>query len=92
VSWHQHASTWLGSRQPARVINPIFLDTPLHRCEPLETSLGCKVSIKLETANPVRSFKARGAEVIANLLAGNGSRALVCASAGNCRRRVKTDP
>jgi threonine dehydratase len=41
------------------------------------------VSIKLETANPVRSFKGRGAEVIASLLAGNGSRAVVCASAGN---------
>lgn len=65
------------------MINPIFLDTPLYRCEALESSLGCKVSIKLETANPVRSFKARGAEVVASLLADNGSRALVCASAGN---------
>ena len=65
------------------VINPIFLDTPLYRCEALETNLGCKVSIKLKTANPVRSFKARGAEVVASLLAENGSRALVCASAGN---------
>jgi hypothetical protein len=33
--------------------------------------LGCTVSIKLETANPVRSFKARGTEVVASLLAGN---------------------
>jgi hypothetical protein len=41
------------------------------------------VSIKLETANPVRSFKARGAEVVASLLAHNGSRAVVGASAGN---------
>jgi threonine dehydratase len=32
---------------------------------------------------PVRSFKARGTEVVASLLAGNGSRAAVCASAGN---------
>jgi threonine dehydratase len=38
--------------------------------------LGCAVTIKLETANPVRSFKARGAEVVASLLAGNGSRAV----------------
>ena len=66
-----------------RVINPIFLDTPLYRCQALEVDLGCKVSIKLETANPVGSFKARGAEVVASLLADNGSRALVCASAGN---------
>lgn len=65
------------------VIDPVFLDTPLYRCEALEPGLGCTVSIKLETANPVRSFKARGTELVASLLAGNGSRAVVCASAGN---------
>jgi threonine dehydratase len=70
--------------QAARhVIHPIFLDTPLYRCEALEPRLGCTVSIKLETANPVRSFKARGTELVASLLADNGSRAVVCASAGN---------
>ena len=37
-----------------RVIDPVFLDTPLYRCEALEPGLGCTVSIKLETANPVR--------------------------------------
>ena len=66
-----------------RVIDPMFLDTPLYRCEALEPGLGCAVSIKLETANPVRSFKARGTELVASLLAGNGERAVVCASAGN---------
>lgn len=70
-------------RAARRVIDPIFLDTPLYRCEALEPDLGCAVSIKLETANPVRSFKARGTEVIASLLADNGSQAVVCASAGN---------
>ena len=70
-------------RAARRVIDPVFLDTPLYRCEALEPGLGCAVSIKLETANPVRSFKARGTEVVASLLAGNGSRAVVCASAGN---------
>src|ERR1700691_5378800 len=70
-------------RAARRVIDPIFLDTPLYRCEALEPDLGCTVSIKLETANPVRSFKARGTEVIASLLAGHGSPAVVCASAGN---------
>jgi threonine dehydratase len=70
-------------RAARRVIDPIFLDTPLYRCEALEPELGCTVSIKLETANPVRSFKARGTEVVASLLADNGARAVVCASAGN---------
>ncbi|MFC4083555.1 threonine ammonia-lyase [Amycolatopsis samaneae] len=65
------------------MIDPAFLDTPLYRCEGLETDLGCAVSIKLETANPVRSFKARGTEVVTSLLAGNHSPAVVCASAGN---------
>jgi threonine dehydratase len=70
-------------RAARRVIDPVFLGTPLYRCEALEPDLRCAVSIKLETANPVRSFKARGTEVIASQLAGNGSKALVCASAGN---------
>ena len=70
-------------RAARRVIDPVFLDTPLYRCEALEPELGCTVSIKLETANPVRSFKARGTEVVASLLADDGSRAVVCASAGN---------
>nr|CAJ87995.1 putative threonine dehydratase [Streptomyces ambofaciens ATCC 23877] len=65
------------------MIAPVFLNTPLYRCEALEPGLGCAVSIKLETANPVRSFKARGTEVIASQLADVGSRAVVCASAGN---------
>ncbi|WP_460063184.1 threonine ammonia-lyase [Streptomyces sp. YKOK-I1] len=70
-------------RAARRVIDPVFLDTPLYRCEALEPVLGCTVSIKLETANPVRSFKGRGTEVVASLLAGRESRAVVCASAGN---------
>lgn len=70
-------------REARRVIDPIFLDTPLYRCEALEPDLGCRVSIKLETANPVRSFKARGTELVASQLADKGQRAVVCASAGN---------
>ncbi|WP_282702679.1 pyridoxal-phosphate dependent enzyme [Streptomyces sp. CC219B] len=70
----------LAARQ---VIDPVFLDTPLYRCEALEPGLGCAVSVKLETANPVRSFKARGTELVASRLAGQGARDVVCASAGN---------
>ena len=67
-------------RAARRVINPVFLDTPLFRCEALEPELGCAVSVKLETANPVRSFKGRGTELVASQ---PGSAAVVCASAGN---------
>jgi threonine dehydratase len=70
-------------RAARTVIDPIFLDTRLYRCEALEPDLGCTVSIKLETANPIRSFKGRGTELVTSLLAENGSRAAVCASAGN---------
>src|SRR3954466_8650501 len=70
-------------RAARRTIDPVFLDTPLYRCEALEPELGCAVSIKLETANPVRSFKGRGTELVASGLAGRGSPAVVCASAGN---------
>jgi threonine dehydratase len=66
-----------------RVIDPIFLDTPLYPCDALGRQLGCTVSIKVETANPVRSFKARGTELVASLLAEQGRTAVVCASAGN---------
>ncbi|MFK0114117.1 threonine/serine dehydratase [Streptomyces sp. NPDC091217] len=70
-------------RAARRLIDPIFLDTPLYRCEALEPDLGCMLSIKLETANPVRCFKARGTEVVTSLLAVDGPRSVVCASAGN---------
>ncbi|MEV4713998.1 pyridoxal-phosphate dependent enzyme [Micromonospora sp. NPDC049374] len=70
-------------RAARHVIDPVFLDTPLYRCEPLEPDLGCAVSIKLETANPVRSFKARGTELVASRLADDGQHAVVCASVGN---------
>jgi threonine dehydratase len=66
-----------------RVIDPIFLSTPMYRCDALGRRLGCTVSIKLETANPVRSFKARGTELVASLLTEQGRTAAVCASAGN---------
>jgi threonine dehydratase len=65
------------------VIDPVFLDTPLCLCEAMAGDLGCAVSIKLETANPVRSFKGRGTELVASRLAESGAGAVVCASAGN---------
>ncbi|MFD6163481.1 threonine/serine dehydratase [Nocardia sp. NPDC060256] len=66
-----------------RLIDPVFLHTPMYQCEALGRELGCTVSIKLETANPVRSFKARGTELVASLLTEQGRTAAVCASAGN---------
>jgi threonine dehydratase len=70
-------------RAAREVIDPVFLATPLYRCEALGSRLGCAVSVKLETANPVRSFKARGTELVVGGLADRGAAAVVCASAGN---------
>ena len=71
----------LGRIRAARaVIDPVFLDSPLYGCDALGERLGCRVSVKLETANPVRSFKGRGVELVAGSLTGD---AVVCASAGN---------
>jgi threonine dehydratase len=65
------------------LIAPVFLDSPLYPCDALGRELGCRVSVKLETANPVRSFKGRGTELVVSGLAERGERAAVCASAGN---------
>jgi threonine dehydratase len=69
----------------ARVIDPLFRDSPQFDCEALSQALGMpSLQLKLETANPLRSFKGRGADFFmhetATALAG---RALVCATAGN---------
>jgi threonine dehydratase len=52
-------------------------------CPPLGEALGCELILKLETANPIRCFKGRGTETVMARLAGSGSKAAVCASAGN---------
>jgi threonine dehydratase len=63
------------------VIDPVFLDSPLLRGTSLDRVLGAEVLLKVETLNPIRSFKGRGTEVLAASLAPGTS--LVCASAGN---------
>lgn len=63
------------------VIPPEFLNTPQYICEPLSEVLGCNLLVKVETINPVRSFKGRGASFY---VAGQEAGAtVVCASAGN---------
>src|SRR4051812_15131802 len=62
-------------------IDPLFLDSPLRASAELDAILGAVVQFKDETANPIRSFKGRGA---CNYVFGLGAeRPLVCGSAGN---------
>src|ERR671921_25796 len=68
-------------------INPAFRDSPQFVHDGLSARLGVPVIVKLETANPIRSFKGRGTWVAIDALAAAGSvhddRPIVCASAGN---------
>ena len=67
--------------EAARAIDPVFLNSPQFVCEPLSDELGTRLLLKIETLNPIRSFKGRGSEwCVVQLPAGAR---LVCASAGN---------
>jgi threonine dehydratase len=65
----------------ATAIDPVFLDSPQFLAESLGRDLGSSVLVKVETMNPIRSFKARGTELLTASIA--AKRRLVCATAGN---------
>ena len=68
----------------ASVVNPVFLNSPQFDCEPLSAALGAPLLLKVETQNPLRSFKGRGADFFMHQNAERlADRALVCATAGN---------
>lgn len=66
----------------ASVIDPVFLWSPQFHATPLDVPTGARVVVKVETVNPIRCFKGRGAETFVATDARPGE-ALVCASAGN---------
>jgi len=63
-------------------IDPVFLNSPVLKDTSLDRSLGCQLVAKLETHNPVGSFKGRGTELFA-ATALTPEQSVVCASAGN---------
>ncbi len=66
------------------LIAPVFRGTPQYECEQLGAVLGCRITLKVESLNPVRCFKGRGTEtVLARVVCGDRSRSVICASAGN---------
>jgi threonine dehydratase len=67
--------------EAATVIDPVFLDSPQFFSESLGRELGCRLVVKIETVNPIRSFKARGTEFLTASL--EEKLHLVCATAGN---------
>ena len=62
-------------------IDPVFLDTPQFVDERLSAALGREVLVKVETLNPIGSFKGRGTWLLAQDL--DPARSWVCATAGN---------
>ena len=77
--------------ESARVIDPVFRNTPQYDCEPLSLSLGTNVTLKVETANPIRSFKGRGASYFLSRAIATGrvsKSGVACASAGNFGQAV----
>lgn len=67
--------------EAARTIDPVFLQSPQFVSEALSDAIGIRTLVKVETLNPIRSFKGRGASYfVASLEPGER---LVCASAGN---------
>lgn len=79
-----HRITLEGIRAAGRQVDPVFLHSPQFVCEPLSEALGCHLTLKIETINPIRSFKGRGADhFIRQARARDDTRPMVCASAGN---------
>src|SRR2546430_1485282 len=83
-------------REAAEVIDPDLLDTPPFVCEPLSGRIGVTTLLKVESVNPIRSFKGRGTAYLLDRL-GVDRRGIVCASAGHfgqgmayaCRKRSR---
>lgn len=68
-------------RAAARVIDPVFRNTPQYHADSLSRLLGTQIVVKVETANPIQSFKGRGAEYLAAKIPPKTK--LITASAGN---------
>jgi threonine dehydratase len=69
-------------REAARVIDPVFTNSPQFVSEPLSERLGFDCLLKVECINPIRSFKGRGTDYFFHR-AGRHPNGFVCASAGN---------
>jgi len=68
-------------QRAARLVDPAFRQTPQFADAGLSGRVGAELVVKVETLNPIRSFKGRGADyLMQDLPAG---KEVVCASAGN---------
>ncbi|HET6291149.1 MAG TPA: pyridoxal-phosphate dependent enzyme [Amycolatopsis sp.] len=72
--------------EAAKVIDPVFLNSPQYSDEQLNERLGRNVLVKIETLNPLRSFKGRGADYFAAGL--EPGTTMVCGTSGNFGQAV----
>lgn len=80
-------------KEATQIIDPIFQNSSQFISDTLSELLNLTLVVKLETSNPVRCFKGRGAEVFVSKASAETH--FVCASAGNfgqamaysCRKR-----
>ena len=94
----QHRLSVENIERAAYEIDAVFTHTPQFNCEPLSSELGATLTLKLETINPIRSFKGRGADFFMSETQHSlQDQQLVCATAGNfgqamayaCRKRSR---
>ncbi len=74
---------WENVELAARAIDPVFLNSPIASSPLLDDILGCHLVAKVETLNPIRSFKGRGTSWFVQTALPEGAGALVASSAGN---------
>jgi threonine dehydratase len=67
--------------EATRTVDPVFLNTPQYADAQLSAALGRDVVVKVETANPLRSFKGRGADFFMAHVDPRST--VVCSSTGN---------
>lgn len=71
-------------RDASTRIDPVFLTSPQFESPGLSEAIGCSLTIKDETDNPIRCFKGRGADYFLTCVVERGDqRLMVCASTGN---------
>jgi len=78
---HPHRLSLANIARAGESIDPVFTHTPQFECHSLSVELRCRLVVKVETLNPIGSFKARGAYFMVSQLPGRPH--LVCATAGN---------
>ncbi|HEY1308585.1 MAG TPA: threonine/serine dehydratase [Vicinamibacterales bacterium] len=67
--------------EAARTVDPVFLNSPQYADESLNAAVTRNVVVKVETANPLRSFKGRGADFFMGRVDPRST--VVCSSTGN---------